>query len=129
MYLRFITDEIDLRTGKPKGMFTLAYELIQARVLSNNDEALLKGSLKWVEVNIPIPTRFSRTSNEYRKNTGGLCWLKSESDEVVSKHWNIKNIVEITGYSIRLVKTENPGKMVYEDEFQIVALPFSNQKF
>jgi hypothetical protein len=129
MYLRFVTDEVDLRTGKAKGMFSLAYELIRESVLSYDDEGLLKQSLNWVESNIPIPTKFSRTNNEYRKNTGGLCWLKSESREAVSKHWDVKNVLEIAGYSVKLIKTNNPGKMVYEDDFQAVALPFSSQKF
>ncbi len=129
MFIRFITEENDSRTGKPKGICTLAYELIENGELYVEDEKSLKKCLLWVEKNVPIPTRFSRANNEYRKNTGGLSWLKPEADEAVSRFWKVKNTIDIAGYSTKVVKTKNPGKMVYEDSFQIVAIPFFEQKF
>ena len=129
MYLRFITEEIDTRSGKPKGIFTLAYDLIEEDVLGLDDEKLLKQLLGWFGDNLPIPTRFSKNRNDGHKNTLGISWLKPESKEVVTKFWSLKAMLDNYGHNIEVIKSERPGKVVYEDDSQLVAIPYNGKKF
>jgi len=54
--------------------------------------------------------------------------MKSESTETITMFWKIKNILDNAGHPIKVVKTERPGKKVYEDDYPVVAIPFSEQK-
>jgi len=129
MYIRFTTTENDNRSGKPKGIFTLAYELIDEESLYAEDEKTLKELLGWFGDNLPVPTKFSKNRNDYHKNTLGISWLKPQSTKVVNKFWGLKSILEIAGYHIEVIKTDRPGKIVYEDLHQLVAVPFGGEKF
>ena len=129
MLLRFVTHEIDDRTGKPKGLFTLAYDLIYEEQLYQEDERTLKELLSWFGDKLPIPTRFSKNRNDYHKNTMGISWLKSDSSDIVSKFWNLKAILDNAGHPVEVLKTNRPGKVVYEDLHQIVAIPFGGESF
>ena len=129
MYLRFITEEIDNRSGKRKGIFTLAYELIEDSELSDEDEKNLKKVLAWFGDYLAIPSRFSKNRNDAHKNTMGISWLKPESKKVVTNFWTLKSILDNAGYHIAVIKNDRPGKVVYEDSDQLVAIPFNGKRF
>ncbi len=42
--------------------------------------------------------------------------------------WELKAVIENHGFIIEVMKTDRPGYVVYEDEYQIVAEPFHNEK-
>lgn len=128
MYLRFTTTENDDRSGKLKGVFTLAYELIDEQSLYIEDEKTLRELLVWFGANLPVPTKFSKNRNDGHKNTLGISWLKPSSTKVVNKFWGLKSILENAGYQIEVIKTDRPGKIVYEDDHQLVAVPFGGEK-
>ena len=72
MYLRFITGEVDNRTGKMKGIFTLAYELLDEKLLSGNDETQVKELLSWFSKNLNIPNNLQDISmNNLKMNESG----------------------------------------------------------
>ena len=129
MYLRFETEEIHINSGKPKGIFTLAYDLIEEKTLTLEEERTLTNILCWFGDNLQVPSRFSRKRNNSHKNTLGISWLKPDANDVVARFWELKSILENSGYNINVMKIERPGKVVYEDEQQLVAIPFNGKKF
>lgn len=79
--------------------------------------------LKWFQSNLPIPTKFTKKKNSnHNTNTPGIGWLKDTEKEMVSKFWELKNILDEAGYHIEFIKVEYPGKIIYEDQFQVVAV-------
>jgi hypothetical protein len=123
MYLRFETTEVDTRTGKNVGLFTLAYSLLREEKLSADEALIVEELLKWFKSNLPVPTKFTKKKNSnHNTNTPGISWLKSEEKEMVSKFWELKNILDEAGHHIEFIKVEYPGKIIYEDQFQVVAV-------
>lgn len=127
MYLRFTSDKIDERTGRPMGAFTVAYELLDEGELSKEEEVELRGLLAWFSAHLQIPTKFSRNRNDSHKNTQGISWIKDTANEVVSSLWGLKDFLERQGFSITVVRTERPGRVVYEDKLQVIAEPFHQE--
>lgn len=128
MYLRFVVEQIDERTGKYAGIFTLAYYLRDEKRLTISEEHLVSELISWYKKNLPIPCTFSRKKNDSHKNTHGLSWFKHDSKEAINKMWELKAVLENHGFNIEVLKTERPGYVVYEDEYQIVAEPFHGEQ-
>lgn len=128
MYLRFVLEQIDERTGKYAGLFTLAYYLRDEGKLNSHEELQVQELIDWFKANLPIPDNFSRSKNSYHKNTHGLSWFKPQSTEAINKMWQLKSVIENHGFNIEVLKTDRPGYVVYEDDFQIVAEPFKGER-
>jgi hypothetical protein len=72
--------------------------------------------------------KFSRKKNSSHKNTIGISWIKAENNELSKRLWELKQLVEMEGIQIEVIKTERQGYIVYEDDFQVVAEPFHHEK-
>jgi len=127
MYLRFVVEQIDERTGKYAGIFTLAYYLRDENRLTKHEESCVQELIDWFKKNLPIPDKFSKNKNSSHKNTQGLSWFKPQSEKAINKMWELKTVIENHGFNIEVLKTDRPGYVVYEDEYQIVAEPFHGE--
>lgn len=130
MFLRFVSDEIHPDSGVPVGVFQLAGHLYAGGEISEIEAEQLQNSRVWFGQNLPRPTRFNRTKSKghYRRSTKGISWFKDSAEECIYRIREMVAILENHGYQIRMISTDRPGYVVYEDEYQIVAEPFSDTK-
>lgn len=128
MYLRFIASEIDNSTGKERGIFSIAYDLLRSGSLIKEEEDKLRIALMNCERILPIPDKFSRKKNDSHKNHKGISWIKDNASEIIREIRIIKKVLDENNLFIEVIKTQRPGYVVYEDDFQIVAEPFNNEK-
>jgi len=110
-----------------KGIFTLSYGLIENNELTNIEEKEIKNILAWFSKYLPVPDKFSKKKNDAHKNHHGLSWMKSEATEAVEYFWKLKVLLDQAGHHIEVLKVNNPGKVVYEDDLQLVAEPYGKQ--
>lgn len=123
MYLRFEVDQINQYSGKPSGIFSLAYELLENADLEIYQRKRIRMILDYFKAELPVPSKFTKKKNDaHVENTPGLSWLKSEATEMVNRFWELKNLLEECGYTVNIIKTSYAGKIVYEDQYQIVAV-------
>ncbi len=127
MYLRFVGEEVNELTGRTIGIFSLMLDALDNGVLVGEDENELKTLRVWFDKHLPTPTKFSRKKNDYHRNTRGISWMKDEHREVITKLYELKRILERYGTPVRVIKTDRPGYVVYEDDFQVVAEPFNRE--
>jgi len=80
----------------------------------------------WFGENLEVPSKFSRSSSKAQhKKRKAISWFRDSATEHIK---NIREIVQILseyGIAVRMLTTERPGYIVYEDEFQVVAEPFA----
>lgn len=126
--LRFVIPDRDLRTGQPMGLMTLAYRLLRSNDIAQGDESELQRLVHWMEIHIPIPSRFARKRNVSHKETHGISWIKADAVEAVGHLHAIAGIVERYGYRIDVLRTDRPGYIVHEDDWQVVAEPFHGEQ-
>ena len=124
MFLRFVGAEIDTRTGRHKGIFTLAYDLLETKELLTYQEETLKNILKWFKTNLPIPDKFSKKKNNKHKNNISTAWFKDSAQSLLKVIWEMKEILESNEIKVEVIKSERPGYIIYEDEYQIIVEPF-----
>lgn len=123
MYLRFRIHRLDEEARAPIGVFNEAYRLLEERALAEHETEAIEELLAWFKEHLPIPTRFKRASGDHRPNRA-ICWLKSSATEHVRQVRALTALLEIQGVLVEVVKTEEPGSIVYEDDYQVAAEPY-----
>lgn len=129
-FLRFVVATRDPDSGVDAGVFTVAYALRDRPDVDPAHRASLAEHLSWFDKNLAKPDRFnrSRSKGHYRRDPRGIAWFRDTATECLSRIHGLKRILESYGHSVRLIREDRVGYVVYEDEFQVVAEPFADTR-
>jgi hypothetical protein len=97
------------------GVITEVRLLRDAGELEAHEVELLNDTFEWLNENLPCPP-FNRS--RWPKSTA--CWFKSEATSCVARMWDFVAVLEEHGVVTRILCSQNPGKVLYEDDFQVV---------
>lgn len=125
MYLRFEVDEKDRRSGREKGVFAAMDFLLENESLYEYEHDMEKEIYAWFKKNLKVPKVQSSNSN-YHTNPRAISWFKSSASQHIDKMRQYIQILESHDLKVKQLSTTRPGKIVYEDEHQIAAIPFNN---
>jgi len=127
MYIRFVVNEIDEDSQKRLGIFHAIRYLRDDGKLSSYEEAHMNEVMDWFADNLEKPNRFSRAKR--KKPVGkAISWFEDNAIEHISKMREIMLVLKSHGIQVDMIKTERPGYIVYEDEFQVTAESFGETK-
>jgi hypothetical protein len=130
MYLRFVVAEIDEDTSRELGVFHALGKLRDAGVLAPHEEETEDEIRKWFDKHLEKPARFTAAKPpHYRKQNKAISWFKDTAHDHLSRIRTMVQILENHGVSVKMLRTDRVGYIVYEDEFQIVAEPFANDTY
>ena len=127
MFVRFVGLSRHEDSHCLTGIFYTAWWLRVRGLLSEDDQALCDGILDWFSCHLPFPDRFSRSK---RRNACGkaVCWFKDGADRHISK---VRELVTLLGrhdVRVEMLWTDRPGYVVYEDRYQVAAVPFRDTR-
>ena len=92
--------------------------------MSPKDQVILNKLWDWFNDYLIVPHKFAKSPKRYAEKKA-ISWFKDTSDVCISKAWKIANLLEKYGVQTEMLKTRNPGYVVYEDPDQVAAIPFS----
>jgi len=115
MYLRLVVPSRDEDSHRDAGVFRATYGHIDAGDLPAAQRAWLEGVLDWFGRNLPIPELTEPRA---------VFWFRGEENPCVAHVWELAALLRDVGEQPRLLKTKRPGYLVYEDRFQVAAIPF-----
>lgn len=127
MYVRFVTHQIDSDSGRRKGLFAAAKALRESGRLSEVDEARLNVAQGWFNENLPVPTRFSVSRRPHSQNQA-ISWFRDTATEAIDRIRDYAAVLEDYGIVVEMIRTTRPGFVVYEDDWQVAAYPFSETR-
>lgn len=127
--VRFVTNRVDDDSRCASGVFAIAYELQRESVASVEESDELAELLAWFKKNLAIPpesafSRFSMSGPERRHEA--ISWFKHDAQECIARVWRLVEILRANEVDVRLITTTRPGYVTYEDESQLVAVPFND---
>ena len=128
MFIRFIMQFQNEYDEIETGVFQAsAYLRDRSGILYDYDKKHLTEIRDWFNANLSAPDRFS---NAKRKNPANvsLSWFKSTAIEHLARMYEMKEIFERYERLVTVIKRENPGYIVYEDEFQVSTIPHKQDK-
>ena len=125
MFLRFVVREIDSNSGKRQGLFQALATLEDSGVLTIHDAKYLDAICDWFAKHLQVPTRLAISSRHHGR-AQAVSWFKDTAADHIAKMRELAEILERYGVPVEMIKTKRLGYILYEDEFQIAAFPFSD---
>jgi hypothetical protein len=129
-FVRFILSERHPESGFEAGIFGAAYARRDDSGVSEEDRQELTECLEWFEKYVKVPDRFttSRSKGYYRRTTRGIAWFRDSAAECIARMHRIREVLAKYGHQVNVVYESRLGYVVYEDDFQVVAEPFSETR-
>jgi hypothetical protein len=102
------------------GVISEARLLRDAGELYDYESERLEDIYDWFNEHLPCPP-FQRKlcSGEWTRDA--VAWFRAEAGEPIRRMWDIVAILREHGVPVRMVTTKKPGKILYEDDYQVVA--------
>jgi hypothetical protein len=123
--IRFVTINRHSPYGHRTGVLRGASVLWEEKVLSDLDYEELGQLFAWFNEHLPSPRRLRVSRRPGAKRTA-ISWLRASASEHVSRIRRVAQLVEAAGIPVEEIRTDRPGYVVYEDEHQVIALPFAD---
>lgn len=113
-YLRIQGKNLVRNTMYARGVFSVCMQLLESGKMEQKDADLFKELNNWFLDNLPLPPQCNNQDPV-------ICRFKTEnSEEMIKMIRPILWLLEKYGIPYFLVHTNTPGKIVYEDKYQIV---------
>ena len=114
-FIRFAVHErVDGRSPRV-GLFTAAYHLSRDGELFRADRARLDALLRWFESELAVPPRGTIPS-------AAIFWY-ADAGPFSGRMWELAHVVGEYGFTTELVTARRVGRIVYQDRYQVAALP------
>ena len=110
-YVRFVV-------GDDGGVITTAGELVDLGRLDGYARDRLRMLFTWFNRALPIPP-FRRSGWSERAR----CWFRAKAVWMLRRAWDIALILREHGRPVRVLHREAPGRVLYRDSYQVVAVP------
>jgi len=116
MFLRFVAGSDSDSFQKQYGIFSEVETLRYEGKLESYQASLAKSTFKYFNDKLPVPPY---SKKKWPNNT--FAWFKPSAKEFINKMWELASILEQNDINVRILKTDKPGMIVYEDKYQVVA--------
>lgn len=83
--------------------------------------SLIEEASLWFEEKLERPTIFNYGQKKDAQQP--ICWFKPEAQEHIQRMHDLKIAFEACGIHVEVLRTRDVGKILYEDEHQIAAIP------
>lgn len=100
----------------PVGLFVAVWHLVDGKRMTDDEIKIYWEQRKYFEKALPVPPFYSDGNT-----IGATTWFK-ENDKVnklVEELDFYFKILKKYDVELRMTKSENPGKVIYEDDFQV----------
>ncbi|HET8782296.1 MAG TPA: hypothetical protein VFM63_07755 [Pyrinomonadaceae bacterium] len=121
MFIRFVSREIDEDSRVSAGLFRAADKLINEVWLPDYEYDALREPMNWFDEHLKTPYDFRLEPADLADRS--VCWFRSTAKEHLRRAWEMVAVLEERDILIRMIKTEDPGYILYEDEVQVLAFP------
>ena len=126
MYIRLVLPRLVRDYKGDAGFFHKTYSVRDADFgVADWIKLELKERLKWFNKELPVPENIE-VHFKRRRTLHGLCWFQPTANECIQRARYVGWLMSEAGTPVREIRTDNPGKKLWKDEFQIVALPHKN---
>lgn len=127
MFIRFTTQFKNDNGNYETGVFQAAAFLRKSSELYEYDLKRLEDIKDWFNDNLEKPTKFSKSKRKNAENIS-LSWYKNSATDYIQRMYEMKVILEKYDIIVEVVKRDNPGTIIYEDDIQVSALPFRTDR-
>ena len=115
MFVRFVVGGEAEDHRQLTGLVTEARLLRDRGLLTAAEEEQLQDVYEWLNSNLPCPP-FSTAG--WSRNA--VAWFKDNATESIRQFRTLAALLEHHDRGVRMLRSSNPGKVLYEDHHQVV---------
>lgn len=116
-FLRFVVGADFDRVSRLEGLFRSSFRPdADEKWIPEWQREELRAALAWFNKHLRVPP-FQRQ----RLSRSAVCWFRSDAGESLVRMWELANLLREMEVPVRLVRTHEPGKLLWVDEHQVVA--------
>ena len=123
MFRRFQSAVPNARGTFP-GVFALANGLGRGGRLSSGDQAWWAAANARGDALYPDPSTIDATCYDRQLNPGARAWFKASATELLAITADYLELLDRYGVPWVELRSAWPGRLVYEDDVQVVAVPY-----
>jgi hypothetical protein len=124
-YVRFCIPHRHQISQQPIGAFQAAYVLRDRGQLTPGEREWFDELDQWFKTHLKRPARFASSSRPNAPKRA-ISWLKLSAADHVTRMRELVALLAHKDVIVDELRTDRPGYVVYEDEHQVVAMPFSD---
>ncbi|MGW7413721.1 hypothetical protein [Streptomyces sp. NPDC054863] len=122
-YVRFQSTTAHPRGHFP-GVFALVNGLARDGKLTPEQERFRRVNNDWYDAAYPEPSSIDPSVYDHAVNPGAVAWFKVGSVELIGRVPGYLEILDAHGFEcVEVRSADAPGRVVYEDEWQVVVVP------
>ncbi|WP_436535706.1 hypothetical protein [Actinoplanes sp. HUAS TT8] len=127
VFLRFQSTSPN-RRGTFPGVFGLVNGLAHDGRLTAEQEHFRKINNAWYEANFTNPNTVDPTVYDRAVHPKAAAWFKSSASEMIERVNGYLKILADHGIGYERIQSTDPGRIIYEDEHQIVVVPHNEDR-
>ncbi len=110
--------------GVNRGIFGVTYDASHNTETPTYLQDAIRREVNWFCEYLPTPNEhFFEVRSRKVMRAVGICWFKSDARDMICHAFTLKALLAECGYFITTKGTGNPGQILYQDKFQIIAKP------
>nr|WP_211116479.1 hypothetical protein [Glycomyces buryatensis] len=121
-YVRFESVHRNQR-GYFTGVFGLVNTLAKQGRLTDEQESFRRSNNDWYNEAYLSPSTVDPTVYDHEVNPGAAAWFKPSATHLIERVPGYLEILTAHGVEFRTVRSAAPGRVIYEDEVQVVVVP------
>ncbi|WP_327228434.1 hypothetical protein OG229_37225 [Streptomyces platensis] len=118
-------------TRSPKGhfpgVFALANGLAREGRLSDEQYRFWRAGNDWYDAQYPNPSHADPSVYDHDRNPGAVAWFKATAGHLIERVDGYLEILAAHEVACERVESTDPGRVVYEDEVQVVVVPWESE--
>ena len=121
MFIRFVVGSPGDHHRGLSGPFSSARAAIEAGYADAFQEERVQGLFDWFNEHMPCPP-----FGQGRFAVSATCWFKDTARDYIANTRELVGILDEMGIPTHMYRSANPGKILYEDDIQVVVEEWSS---
>ena len=111
--------------GVRVGVFALANGLARSGALSAAEHERWRRGNAWFEAAYADPTLTAPAAYDRAANPGAVAWFRASASGLITRTALYTELLDAHGVPWERVETDDPGRVVFEDAVQVIAVPWT----
>ncbi|MDG4857931.1 hypothetical protein P8605_07145 [Streptomyces sp. T-3] len=114
--------------GHFTGVFGLINRLGRAGRLTAEQEAFRRSNNSWYDTAYTDPSTVDPTVYDEKINPGAVAWFKPSATHLIERVPGYLEILTAHDVACHMVRSADPGRVIYEDDVQVVVVPHEDRR-
>ncbi|MFE7595545.1 hypothetical protein [Streptomyces sp. NPDC057494] len=123
-YVRFQSPHRNDR-GHFTGVFGLVNNLAREGRLSEEQESFRRCNNSWYDAAYTDPSTVDPHVYDDQINPSAAAWFKPSATHLLARVPGYLEILSAHGVDCQILRSTDPGRVIYEDEVQVVVVPYA----